>query len=385
MRRILIALALAATMLVAATPAQARHGRGWGGFGGYGGHRHGGYGWGGHRHGGYSPGWCGPGIGLSVGYYRPYAGYGFAPSYNYAPIYNYAPYSYAPIYGYRSFGVGYPNYPTPIGFYGSTYSPATNFASLYVSPLAARTTDMPDLVSRLVELDRTVVATRDAALAALGERDVRLPRIDAKAKAKEDTADRPVARRATTAAERRATAELLAQGDSLFREQNFQPALMRYKLAAKAAPDLAEIYWRQGHALVACGSFVSAGGAFKRAIALDADVRRDGFTLDALYGTAALAKVAHLETLAEWALEREGSPEPYFLIGITLAYDGQPERASKFFQRAAELAGVGGGHIAAFDIPREPEARIAEAKTSEPPRSEKEPVPALPVSAEVEI
>ena len=39
----------------------------------------------------------------------------------------------------------------------------------------------------------------------------------------------------------------------------------------------------------------------------------------------------------------------YFLLGVFLTYDGQHERAEKFFERAADLAGISGGHIAAFE------------------------------------
>ena len=59
-------------------------------------------------------------------------------------------------------------------------------------------------------------------------------------------------------------------------------------------------------------------------------------------------------------------------MGVTLAYDGQTDRAAKFFDRAADLAGVAGGHIAVFEPM--PAAVPAERKAS-----------AVPVSAEIEI
>ena len=64
-------------------------------------------------------------------------------------------------------------------------------------------------------------------------------------------------------------------------------------------------------------------------------------------------------------MSRRDWSDPYFLLGVFLTYDGQPERAEKFFQRASDLAGIGGGHIAAFLAPVE-EAR---------------PVPAQPVAS----
>jgi hypothetical protein len=71
-------------------------------------------------------------------------------------------------------------------------------------------------------------------------------------------------------------------------------------------------------------------------------------------------------------------------MGVQLQYDGQAERAARYFARAAELAGVGGGHIAAFTpaaaLPAtspalEPAAPVVDAK----------PEPAVPVAAAVEI
>jgi tetratricopeptide (TPR) repeat protein len=140
---------------------------------------------------------------------------------------------------------------------------------------------------------------------------------------------------------------LLKEGDELFRAQNFDSALERYKLAGSTTPDLAEALWRQGHALVATHQFDLATRAFKRAIALTEDLGRGGFRLSDLYGPAATTKAEHLESLAGWAA-KDNSADRYFLVGIFLTYDNQAARAEKFFQKAFELAGTAGGHIAVF-------------------------------------
>ena len=67
---------------------------------------------------------------------------------------------------------------------------------------------------------------------------------------------------------------MIAEGDELFRAQNFHSALQKYKLAASTAPDLAEAFWRKGHALVATHNYDLATTAFKRAIALTEDLGR---------------------------------------------------------------------------------------------------------------
>ena len=61
-----------------------------------------------------------------------------------------------------------------------------------------------------------------------------------------------------------------------------------------------------------------------------------------------MAKAGHLESLAELALNKSSESDAYFLIAIFLHYDGQADRAEKFFARAAELAGPGSTYLAGF-------------------------------------
>ncbi len=352
MRRILLAAAMLAALLAVATPADARHGHcGWGWGGGWGGGYCGYGGWGGYRNcgwGGY--GWSG------IGCYRPFYNYSFyAPSYCYRPSY---------IYG----GYNFPRYynPTPIGYYdyyGSTYNPNSNFNSLALlrGPVASETT--PAQVLNLLRLtDADLVAD-------LRERTRTLPRIGPLQETT-ITAARPLVNQSNIAHRRKADQQI-ATGDMLFREQKFQAALQRYKDAARLAPDMAECYWRQGHALIATANFELAGGAFKRALALDPTITRDGFSLAKLYGPATITKTSHVEDLAAWALEHSGSSEPYFLMGVTLHYDGQSDRASKFFARATDIAGAAGGYLAAFapaEVPGAPVvAALAENANRQPP------------------
>src|SRR5262249_46747964 len=99
-----------------------------------------------------------------------------------------------------------------------------------------------------------------------------------------------------------------------------------------------------------------------------------------LYGAANMTKAQHLESLAEWAIGRSNSPDPYFLLGLFLNYDGEQARATKFFQKASDLAGISGGHIAVFLAPAE----------DAPPRIERTVAPAaaapvVPISVATEL
>src|SRR5262245_44371562 len=254
MRRILLAAAMLAATLAASMPAEAGHGHcGWGGYhsgyrgycgyggwgggycgyGGYGGYRSCGYGWG--------------GIGLSIGYCRPFYGYSYySPGYCYSPSY---------IYG----GYNIPRYysPTPIGYgyYGST-STGVNLNSLVLSPgpvaddqtrlglIAGQTT--PAQVLNLLNL-------KDSNLVADLRQRINLPRIGALQETT-ITATKPVLNQSNIAQRRKADQQI-ATGDMLFREQKFHAALQRYKEASRLAPDMAETYWRQGHAMIATANF----------------------------------------------------------------------------------------------------------------------------------
>jgi tetratricopeptide (TPR) repeat protein len=127
--------------------------------------------------------------------------------------------------------------------------------------------------------------------------------------------------------------QLLTIGDDHFRKQHFDDAYQRYKDAAVAAPDLAEVYFRQGLALSALGRWEMAARALRRGLQFDSAWPRSTFRLDRLYGDNALAKTAHWETLAQAATERPHDTDLMFLLGVQLYFDGQRDRARAFFQQ----------------------------------------------------
>lgn len=173
---------------------------------------------------------------------------------------------------------------------------------------------------------------------------------------------------------------LVEEGDLLFRRQQFHSALQKYKQAVASAPALAEVYWRQGHALVAVGEYERAATTFKRALALSEELDRGGFRLSMLYGSALATKEMHLERLAEWTLAHARSPEGYFLLGLMLHFDGQPERAEKFLLYAGGLSLTMRDLVAGL-LSHEPGLPAAEASDSpRPPAGSKPPVPVVPVS-----
>jgi tetratricopeptide (TPR) repeat protein len=306
MRRI-VATAVMLVSILSAAPASAGHGHSHGHS-----HGHGHFGWG--------------GISLSAGY-GPAFGYGYGGNYGYWPR------AYRGYYGGDCY---YGSYYGAFDPYGIYYRPYDGYSSYYLPPVFAPAELLygPRAVRQFWGWsDQPLVMRRSERVAA--EPKIRISNPEYRRKAEQH----------------------LAQGDRLFREQKYSQALDRYKQAAAMAGDLAEAQWRKGHAYLATHRYELAAASFKRALVLNPDAARDGFDLGRLYGAGATVKISHLEALAGETLVRGDSAEHYFLLGVFLRYDGQAERAEKFFVKAAELAGRDGGYLASF-LPAEETAPV---------------------------
>jgi tetratricopeptide (TPR) repeat protein len=362
-------LGLAIMQSVSAPSADAWHrhwgwGHRWGGGWGWGHHRWGGWGGWGHRNWGFGRGYVYRGYRPFYGGY--YGGYrGYYPSYGYGygfPSVNYyypsVNYGFYPNYGYSNYGYydgcqtiyySQPNYGQPV--YETQTIPGTQFdAGAVIAQVAnvirERRANNPDgrlLAGRIFDGDgrlfngngigngrlqgvvQNIVGGRVQNEPANGVTNVRFSNPDARAKAR----------------------AYMTQGDNLFREQRYAAAAQQYRAAASMAPDLAESNWRYAHTLVAMGEYDLAVNAVDRALAASDDTTRGGFNLDTLYGTVGTAKASHLEWMASQSLQSE-SPNAYFLLGMTMHYSGETQRAEKFFARAAELQGRDVGHLVAF-------------------------------------
>lgn len=133
------------------------------------------------------------------------------------------------------------------------------------------------------------------------------------------------------------TPMLRSAGDSYFSAGRYLEAVASYTTAVESAPTESEILFRLGHALTAAGEYDSSARAFKAALSLAPELGRSRFRLGDFYGSAVADKERHLEQLAEYALSNSGDANAFFLVGLFLQYDGQSERATKFFERAVNL------------------------------------------------
>ena len=137
-------------------------------------------------------------------------------------------------------------------------------------------------------------------------------------------------------------------GDAHFENQKYLDANQRYRKAAQVAPQLADARFRHGLALIALGRYDAAAKAIKRGLTLEPDWPKSNFKVDDLYGQNQMAKKAHLDVLAKEAGKDPNNADLLFLVGVFLHFDGQPQRAKVFFQKAAQLAAGDDAHIRAF-------------------------------------
>lgn len=276
-------------------------GIGYGGFG-YGG-------WGGYYGGFYRP------------YYRSYYR-GYYPSY----------------YSYPAYGYGY-------GGYGCAYN-------VPVAPLYVNAGDVygPGAVKEFMGVDR------DFALGALAAKprvvDIAPLEVERGIVAAPVTPAEKIA--ASNKESRALAARFISFGDGQFGEQQYHSAAQRYRDAIEAAPDVADAHFRQGFAYIASNRPELAARAFERGLALDPLWVNSAFRIDDLYERNKLAKSAHIELLAKNALTNRTGADNFFLLGLLLHFDGQQERAIKFFKQAEKLTAGEDDHIQAFLVPPEP-------------------------------
>ena len=161
--------------------------------------------------------------------------------------------------------------------------------------------------------------------------------------------------RKSNAETRRRAERMIDLGDRCFSRQRFHQALQHYRTASSIARDVAEPYFRQGHALIALGQFDRAARTFKRAVAMKPSLQRSGFAVAQLYQDNNIAKATHLEALAKAAWNNAHDDDLLFLLGLFLRYDGQIDRANIFFRKAFELAGPRRSHLLPFLPPEHPQ------------------------------
>jgi tetratricopeptide (TPR) repeat protein len=140
----------------------------------------------------------------------------------------------------------------------------------------------------------------------------------------------------------------IGYGDALFAKQKYVEANDRYRQAARSAPQVATVWFREGFALAAMGRCDQAAAAMKRGLALDPAWPTSKFDVAQLFGGNAAAKNARLDALAAAVKDKPADADRLFVLGVFLHFDGQPDRARTIFERAEKIVGNNVGHIEAF-------------------------------------
>lgn len=156
--------------------------------------------------------------------------------------------------------------------------------------------------------------------------------------------------RESNAAARERARQFIEFGDQQFAMTNLAGAYDRYKKAADAAPDLAEPYFRQGHALAAIGRYEQAVDAFGRGLNLRPDWPASGFQLIDVYRDKDAARFATLEMLKRAAENQPDDEHIQFVAGVQFFFDGQTEIAKAYLERAKAL-GVLSAYVDPFVKP----------------------------------
>lgn len=217
-----------------------------------------------------------------------------------------------------------------VGFGGNIDDPFPAAAGV-----PARSTGLPWL-DRLRQQQAAAFGNQEAAMAARRE-EVFESAVDVDVSA---TIRRKVAELKPSNEEgRRRSDQLIAEADRFFSEQQFPKAAQRYRQALAVAPNYPKALFRAGHYFMATGDYENSLLAYLMALEISKDIHQPGFRLDDLYRGNALDKMAYIDRLAEASLKDPEDAGLVMLVGLTLFYDQQIDRAEEFFRSAAESEG----------------------------------------------
>ena len=141
---------------------------------------------------------------------------------------------------------------------------------------------------------------------------------------------------------------MISFGDQSFAKQNFARATAYYRKAIAQAPDYPESHFRLAHAYVATRQFNLALKAALVALELARTGSRDGFSLEDMYQGDQFVRQQHLNRLVDASLREPEDGGLQFLIGFTLQYDRQQDKARERFLAAQKLAGPQQGYASYF-------------------------------------
>jgi len=146
--------------------------------------------------------------------------------------------------------------------------------------------------------------------------------------------------KASTPGGRMRADRLISRGDQAFADQVFARATALYRDAIAKAPDYPEAHFRLAHAYVATRQYNLALKSALLALELAGSSRRDGFSLEDMYQGDNFVRRQHFQKLVDASLREPDDGGLAFLLGFTLHYGSEPDKAREFFLAAERLSGM---------------------------------------------
>ncbi len=143
-------------------------------------------------------------------------------------------------------------------------------------------------------------------------------------------------------------------GDRHFKKGNYRKAAERYRKAESQAPDIPDVYFRQGFAELGVGRYAEAVVAMQEGLELNPDWPNSGFVLEELYPSPEAKRDVFRELHAHLE-DHPHDADALYLLSVLRHFDGQAEAAEVGFRRVVQLTGLG-HHAQPFLPPaREPQ------------------------------
>ncbi len=278
-----------------------------------------------------------------------------------------------PVCGFTNCRCGYPR----PWYYSPYYSPAWQYG--YQQPYYSNYLGLPTYYNSWYTVGTTVLPAQVPALPVVVNPlpPINLPRqvpaqVPVVAAAK-PAAGEPVGRIAQRAAllrQSNATARgradiLIDAGDKFFADRNYRRASLRYEEAIKAAPDYSRSRFRLAQALAALDEHDRALEEYLLALELVKATDPAYEKLSQIYGEHQAAFENQLEFISNAALRRPNDGGLLMLVGLTLYFDQQTDRARPFFEQAANMPGNHQPYAKRF-LPADPPAAAQPAAAPVP-------------------
>lgn len=150
---------------------------------------------------------------------------------------------------------------------------------------------------------------------------------------------------------------MIDYGDRHLREGRLRDAHTRYRRAASAAPELADVRFRQALVELALGNVEDAADALREGLRRDPAWPDSGFDLTAVYSEQSQQQVLGL--LTKRLADFPNDADALLLSGVVHHFRGDDNSAQRQFDRAVRVSG--GASVARLFLAEQPELRDAAA------------------------